>query len=161
MSRGLYDVEGCANASVMARPPVLWLHASALDSLKKGAVLTTAISVERFLYPSVNIVAAVAGTDNTLKQEYVLFSGHQDHDGVRQPYGEDCIYNGADDNASASVALLAIERAYKRAGQAVGVVCMAWCGRARLAGLKMVQRTSHRAGGCQCCGVEWRYDRQQ
>jgi Zn-dependent M28 family amino/carboxypeptidase len=43
-----------------------------------------------------------------------LFSGHQDHDGVRQPYGTDSIYNGADDNGSVSVALLAIARAFKK-----------------------------------------------
>ena len=44
-----------------------------------------------------------------------MFSGHQDHDGVRLAYGNDSIYNGADDNASASVALLAIARAYAKA----------------------------------------------
>lgn len=43
-----------------------------------------------------------------------LFSGHQDHDGVRFPYGTDSIYNGADDNASVSVALLAIARAFRQ-----------------------------------------------
>ncbi|MEO8765516.1 MAG: M28 family peptidase, partial [Ginsengibacter sp.] len=42
------------------------------------------------------------------------FSGHQDHDGIRLPYGSDSIYNGADDNASVSVALLAIARAFKK-----------------------------------------------
>ncbi len=44
----------------------------------------------------------------------MLFSGHQDHDGVRQKYGQDSIYNGADDNASTCVAMLAIARAYKK-----------------------------------------------
>jgi Zn-dependent M28 family amino/carboxypeptidase len=44
----------------------------------------------------------------------VLFSGHQDHDGVRQKYGQDSIYNGADDNASTCVAMLGIARAYKK-----------------------------------------------
>ncbi len=43
-----------------------------------------------------------------------MFSGHQDHDGVRLPYGTDSIYNGADDNATVSVALLAIARAFKK-----------------------------------------------
>jgi Zn-dependent M28 family amino/carboxypeptidase len=44
----------------------------------------------------------------------VLFSGHQDHDGVRAAIGGDSIWNGADDNASVSVALLAIGRAFAR-----------------------------------------------
>ena len=114
MSRGLYDVEGGPNATVSAKPPVLWLHGNAINRLQSGATLTVKVNVESFLYPSVNIVARVDGTDKTLKNEYVLFSGHQDHDGVRQPYGQDSIYNGADDNASVSVALLAIARAFKK-----------------------------------------------
>ncbi|MES1249855.1 MAG: M28 family peptidase, partial [Chitinophaga rupis] len=52
------------------------------------------------------------GKDPILSKEYVLFSGHQDHDGVRHAPGVDSIYNGADDNASVSVALLAIARAF-------------------------------------------------
>ncbi|HWJ89909.1 MAG TPA: M28 family peptidase, partial [Flavisolibacter sp.] len=72
------------------------------------------IAVEHFEYPSVNIVAKIDGTDPQRSKEFVLFSGHQDHDGVRQPYGADSIYNGADDNASVSVALLAIARAFKQ-----------------------------------------------
>lgn len=115
MSRGLYDVEGGPNATVTSRMPVLWLHASALEKVKAtNTTLSATINVESFLYPSVNIVAIVEGTDKTLKNEYVLFSGHQDHDGVRQPYGNDSIYNGADDNASVSVAILAIARAFKK-----------------------------------------------
>lgn len=114
LQRGLYDVEGGPNTTVSAKPPVLWLHGNALSSLQNGATLTANILVENFLYPSVNIVAKVEGRDKQLKNEYVLFSGHQDHDGVRQPYGTDSIYNGADDNATVSVALLAIARAFKK-----------------------------------------------
>lgn len=115
MTRGLYDIEGGTNVSVPARPPVLWVHASALPALQRpGATLQANIITERFDYPSVNIVAAVKGTDPQLSKEYVLYSGHQDHDGVRQPYGNDSIYNGADDNATVSVALLAVARAFKQ-----------------------------------------------
>ncbi len=115
MTRGLYDIEGGANATVAERAPVLWVHGSAANMLQNNAVLNARIVVESFLYPSVNIVAKVTGTDKALRNEYVLFSGHQDHDGVRQPYGEDSIYNGADDNATVSVALMAIARAFKKA----------------------------------------------
>jgi Zn-dependent M28 family amino/carboxypeptidase len=38
----------------------------------------------------------------------VLFSGHQDHDGVGPEVNGDPIWNGADDNASVTVAMLAI-----------------------------------------------------
>jgi hypothetical protein len=38
---------------------------------------------ETYTYPSVN-VGVIEGTDPKLKNEFVLLSGHQDHDGVRQ-----------------------------------------------------------------------------
>lgn len=67
---------------------------------------------ESFESPSVNIIGMVRGTDSKLRDEYVLFSSHQDHDGVRYTVAGDSIWNGADDNASTSVALLAIARAW-------------------------------------------------
>ncbi|MDB5197134.1 MAG: family peptidase [Flaviaesturariibacter sp.] len=115
MSRGTYDIEGGPAATVSTRVPIIWLHGSALETVKaQGAMLTATINVESFDYPSVNIVGKIDGTDLQLKKEYVLFSSHQDHDGVRQPYGTDSIYNGADDNATVSVAILAAARAFKQ-----------------------------------------------
>ena len=77
-----------------------------------GARAEVDVRSESFTYPSVNIVGVVPGTDATLKDEYVLFSSHQDHDGVRWPIAGDSIWNGADDNATGSVSLLAIARAF-------------------------------------------------
>jgi len=115
MSRGLYDIEGGPNAIAVTRIPVFWLHKKNIDWIQKeGALLTANIVVESFEYPSVNVVAKIDGTDPVLKQEYVLFSSHNDHDGVRLAYGADSIYNGADDNATVSVAILAIARAFKK-----------------------------------------------
>src|SRR6185369_15948609 len=79
-----------------------------------GGRLTARIALDSYSYPSVNIVGRVRGTDPARRDEYVLYSGHQDHDGVRYPIDGDSIWNGADDNASVSVALLAIARATKR-----------------------------------------------
>lgn len=116
LTRGTFDVAGGPNTTVSSRPPLLWVHRSSAAALKQSsATLTANILVESFLYPSVNIAAKIEGADAALKNEYVLFSGHQDHDGVRLAYGTDSIYNGADDNASVSVALLAIARAFKKA----------------------------------------------
>jgi Zn-dependent M28 family amino/carboxypeptidase len=67
---------------------------------------------ETFEYPSVNVIGAVRGTDPKLRDEFVVFSSHQDHDGVRYVVAGDSIWNGADDNGSTSVALLAIARAW-------------------------------------------------
>jgi Zn-dependent M28 family amino/carboxypeptidase len=72
------------------------------------------LAVDRSTYPSVNVVARVPGTDPVLRDQVVLFSGHQDHDGVRAVIAGDSIWNGADDNVTVSVALLAIGRAFAR-----------------------------------------------
>jgi Zn-dependent M28 family amino/carboxypeptidase len=79
--------------------------------LAAGARLTAAIFTDSFQAPSVNIIAKVPGRDPRLAGEYVLYSAHQDHDGVRYTVNGDNIWNGADDNATTAVALLAIGRA--------------------------------------------------
>ena len=115
MSRGSYNIEGGANTVAISRIPVLWIHDNSIDWVRnEGATLNAIINVEHFEYPSVNIIGKIEGTDPQLSKEYVLFSSHQDHDGVRLAYGTDSIYNGADDNATVSVALLAIARAFKK-----------------------------------------------
>jgi len=48
-----------------------------------------------------------------VRNEYVLYSPQQDHDGVRHAVQGDSIMNGADDNATVAVALLAIGRAIR------------------------------------------------
>ena len=113
--RGRYSLPGAASTKVMNTPPVVWLPASAASWVQQaGQQFSTELKVESFQYPSVNIVAKMPGTDAQLKKEYVLFSTHQDHDGVRAPIAGDSIYNGADDNATGCAALLAIMRAFKQ-----------------------------------------------
>jgi hypothetical protein len=94
-------------------PPVLLVHRGAVEELRtNGQSMHIHLSVESFETPSVNIIGMVRGTDPKLRDEYVLFSSHQDHDGVRFVVDGDSIWSGADDNASTSVALLAIARAW-------------------------------------------------
>ena len=112
--RGLYDIEGGTNALVTSKPPVLWIRKEALNFVKTSTNLNANIQVDQFLYPSVNVIGKIEGTDPKLKNEHVLFSGHQDAHGIRNPYGTDTIYNGADDNASVNVAMLAVARAFKK-----------------------------------------------
>jgi hypothetical protein len=96
-----------------APTPVLLVHRAALaDFRTDGQPMEIRLRSESFETPSVNIIGMVRGTDPTLRDEYVLFSSHQDHDGVRYTVAGDSIWNGADDNATTSVALLAIARAW-------------------------------------------------
>jgi peptidase M28-like protein len=131
-SRGAYTVIGGANRFAPAgrgagggrggrggggQPgqavPVLFAHRSALEQLRQdGQGVEIHLRSESFDAPSVNIIGVVRGTDAVLRNEYIVFSSHQDHDGVRFSVAGDSIWNGADDNGSTSVALLAIARAW-------------------------------------------------
>lgn len=53
-----------------------------------------------------NVVGIIEGCDPQLKNEYIVLGAHYDHLGVRD--GE--VYNGADDNASGSAALIEVAR---------------------------------------------------
>ncbi|QIL75297.1 M28 family peptidase [Hymenobacter sp. HDW8] len=113
--RGRYSLPGEVATKVVEQAPTVWLPAEALAWVRQpGQQLTATLKVETFAYPSVNIVATVPGTDAQLKKENVLFSTHQDHDGVRKIVAGDSIWNGADDNATGCAALLATMRAFKQ-----------------------------------------------
>jgi hypothetical protein len=113
--RGTYGLDPDRTGEPRLAPrgaPLLYVRESALARpIGSDARLTAAISADSFTYPSVNVIARVPGRDRRLASEYVLFSAHQDHDGERYPVNGDNIWNGADDNATTSVALLAIGRA--------------------------------------------------
>ena len=110
MAEGLYQIPGAPVAT--GKPtPVIIVHSSMAATLA-NAELKADLVAESFMYPSVNVIAKIEGTDVKLKSQYVLFSGHHDHDGVGTPINKDSIWNGADDNASVTVAMLAIGRAW-------------------------------------------------
>ena len=114
--KGTYGLDYVDRIFGMPAPvPTLWVHQNMLSTLgAPGQRLKATLIVERFTYPSVNVVAKVRGTDPALSSEYVLFSAHQDHDGIKAPIAGDSIWNGADDNGSVSVGILAIGRAWAK-----------------------------------------------
>jgi hypothetical protein len=60
-----------------------------------------------------NVVAVLPGSDPLRRPEHVVFSAHFDHVGTGAPDARgDSIYNGADDNASGTSAVLEIARAF-------------------------------------------------
>ena len=64
---------------------------------------------------SQNVVAVVPGSDPALKAEYVALGAHYDHLGTGAPVNGDTIRNGADDDGTGTVALLAIADALMKA----------------------------------------------
>ncbi len=63
-----------------------------------------------------NVIAYLEGADPELKDEVLVLMAHYDHVGIGQPDETgDVIYNGADDNGSGTVALMAIANAFNEA----------------------------------------------
>jgi Zn-dependent M28 family amino/carboxypeptidase len=125
--RGAYDVDRAipraANGSDrVAPPPALGtgptpgflVHASMREVLAQQPQAELSIRLERFTAPSVNVIGMVRGTDPKLRDEYVIYSSHQDANGVRATMEGDSVHAGADDNASVSAAGLAAARAFVR-----------------------------------------------
>lgn len=76
-----------------------------------GVTVTISTDVPRTVVPDRNVIAMLEGSDATLKDEYVIIAAHPDHNGADGAQ----IFNGADDNGSGTVGLLAIADAYARA----------------------------------------------
>lgn len=61
-----------------------------------------------------NVIARLDGSDAALKDEYVVYTAHWDHEGRDPSLKGDQIYNGAIDNASGTAGLLEIAKAYTK-----------------------------------------------
>jgi hypothetical protein len=61
---------------------------------------------------AMNVVGIIRGSDPALANEHVLVDAHYDHIGVGRPVNGDSINNGADDDASGTVAVLEIARQF-------------------------------------------------
>jgi Zn-dependent M28 family amino/carboxypeptidase len=66
-----------------------------------------------------NVMARLPGRGG-LAKEAVLIGGHYDHFGIGAPVDGDSIYNGAEDNASGTAAVLAAAEAFVRSGAHTG-----------------------------------------
>jgi hypothetical protein len=82
-------------------------------SADKKIKFTVKTSVEKA--NTQNVVAVIEGSDPALKSEYVALGAHYDHVGTGNPVKGDAIRNGADDDGSGTIALLAIAGALTKA----------------------------------------------
>ncbi|MFN2565215.1 MAG: M28 family peptidase [Gemmatimonadaceae bacterium] len=82
-----------------------------------GRRFTGRIEVTRERFTAHNVVAVVRGSDPALSRTYVALGAHYDHIGIQPAVAGDSIANGADDDASGSIALLAVARSLTRASQ--------------------------------------------
>jgi Zn-dependent M28 family amino/carboxypeptidase len=66
-------------------------------------------------FDTANVVARIAGSDEKLRDQAVLYSAHHDHIGIGTPDDDDptdTIYNGAIDNASGTATILELARVW-------------------------------------------------
>lgn len=61
---------------------------------------------------AMNVVGWLEGSDPELREEYLIFTAHMDHVGIGRPVNGDSIYNGADDDASGTSAILELAQAF-------------------------------------------------
>ena len=131
LSRGRMSVEGLGsgNAAAPTVPVVLASgkvgeaifagESAGIDS-KTGFTLTKTATVKTASKQAVettqNVVALWEGRDPVLKNEMVAIGAHYDHVGINQNApGDDKIWNGADDDGSGTIAVLAIAEALAKA----------------------------------------------
>jgi len=88
---------------------------SAVENLEKVAPMEvegTTVSIDFELKKETrttqNVVGVLEGSDPVLKNEYVTLGAHYDHEGMKGGV----VFNGANDNASGTVALLEIAQAF-------------------------------------------------
>lgn len=79
-----------------------------------SSAFTLEITNKRTIKKTANIVGVLTG--KTLPDEYVVFSAHYDHLGKGKPVNGDAIYNGANDNASGTTAVIELAKYYKAKG---------------------------------------------
>jgi Zn-dependent M28 family amino/carboxypeptidase len=78
-----------------------------------GVTVTLTTTIARHVVRDRNVLAVLEGSDPQLKDEWVIISGHPDHDGADAAQ----ILNGADDNGSGTVGLVAIAEAFAAAAR--------------------------------------------
>jgi hypothetical protein len=77
----------------------------------KGITSSLTINVESSEFSSPNVIGIIEGSDPVLKNECIIYTAHFDHEG---PDMQGEILNGADDNASGSMALLEVAEAFMK-----------------------------------------------
>jgi hypothetical protein len=83
-------------------------------ALSLGKTVSFTVSATPDQVATQNVVGIIEGSDPVLKNEYVAIGAHYDHVGIGAAVGGDSIYNGADDDGSGTVAVLAMAESFAR-----------------------------------------------
>jgi Zn-dependent M28 family amino/carboxypeptidase len=114
-AKGAHKVLGGRRA---AARPVFLVRSSLLppgptdDREPAWTATYTVAAAEKAEVPLRNVVALLPGT--TKKDEFVVVSAHYDHIGTGIPVDGDAVYNGADDDATGTTAVLLLAEAMQK-----------------------------------------------
>jgi aminopeptidase YwaD len=90
-----------------------------------------------------NAVGILQGSDPNLQHSAVVLSAHLDHLGIGQPVNGDDIYNGADDDASGTTAVLELARVLSTGRRPRRTVIFALFGSEEVGGLGAIHFSQH------------------
>lgn len=108
-ARRLLDLAGVSMDALVGEASTAGFRARPLPLRVEAGVES---SLRRFSSP--NVVAALPGSDPSVREETVVFTTHYDHLGLAAEgeSGSDVVFNGAKDNASGVATLLEVARAF-------------------------------------------------
>jgi hypothetical protein len=118
----------------VSRSAAQLLLGAAPETLTPGAsgkVARINIAVTSTNAPTRNVGAILRGSDPVLRDEWILIDAHYDHLGIGNPQNGDSIYNGADDDASGTVAVIEIARALAKSQPRRSIIFLATTGEER------------------------------
>ena len=109
------NLNGGPEANEIDLFPYLWIKESQLEQknyFDSSVTLDANFNIDRLESDTIisrNVIGIIEGTDPNLKNEYVMYSAHYDHLGIRAPDASgDSIYNGARDNAVGTTTVLSM-----------------------------------------------------
>ena len=112
--RAVGEVFASANTSVAA------IRASATPVVRplEGVTVMVDMKANTKEASAPNTIGILEGSDPTLRNEYLVFTAHMDHDGTGRPRPgtTDSIWNGADDDASGTVGIVELAEAFAQQG---------------------------------------------
>ena len=106
---------------------------SALARLPEESVISLRTETRESLTHTWNVVAILPGADRAQRDAMVLLTAHLDHLGAHGN-GPDIIYNGADDDASGTSAVLALAEMLAKGPRLKRTVAFAWFGSEEIGG---------------------------
>ncbi len=101
-----------ADAPLSYEDTLTAMEAGVPRSAALGIEVTIARESEHSLLSSPNVVGLVRGTDPELADEFVVYTAHLDHMGIREVDGIKNVYNGAYDNAVGVALMLETARIF-------------------------------------------------